>query len=212
MTASMSIVGGCGHVGLPLGLAFVRAGAAVTLIDTDAARVAAVARGEMPFAEHGADAALPEALATGRLHFTTDPAAVARSGVVVVTIGTPIDEFLNPSIRGFDDALTGVLAHLRAGQMLVLRSTVFPVVTDRLARRVATERPGVDMAYCPERIAQGYALAELGKLRRSSAGVRRRRPSGRWPCSASSVSGSSRSPRSRRNSPSCSPTATGTSS
>jgi UDP-N-acetyl-D-mannosaminuronic acid dehydrogenase len=144
MTPTISIVGGCGHVGLPLGIAFVRAGADVTLMDIDGARVASIARGEMPFVEKGAD--------------------VARSEVAIITVGTPIDEFLNPSIREFDAALTTVIAHLRAGQLLVLRSTVFPGVTDRLARRIAAERPGVDVAYCPERIAQGHALTELVQL------------------------------------------------
>jgi UDP-N-acetyl-D-mannosaminuronic acid dehydrogenase len=164
MIPRICIVGGCGHVGLPLGIAFVRAGAEVTLIDIDGARVASVAKGHMPFAEKGADVALPEALSTGRFHLTTDPTAIGRSEVAIITVGTPIDEFLNPSIREFDTALTAVVEQLRAGQLLVLRSTVFPGVTDRLARRIAVERPGVDVAYCPERIAQGHALVELSQL------------------------------------------------
>jgi UDP-N-acetyl-D-mannosaminuronic acid dehydrogenase len=164
MALELCIVGGCGRVGLPLGLAFARAGVSVTLIDTDRGRVEAVGRGAMPFAEDGADDTLADALAAGRLRTTTDPAAAARAEVVVVTIGTPIDEFLNPSIRAFDDTLTALLAHLRGGQLLVLRSTVFPGVTDRLYRRVAAERPGVEVAYCPERIAQGHSLAELKVL------------------------------------------------
>jgi UDP-N-acetyl-D-mannosaminuronic acid dehydrogenase len=164
MIPSICIVGGCGHVGLPLGLAFVRAGADVTLIDIDAARVKFVGEGNMPFVERGADVALPEAIRSGRLHLTTDQDAISRAEVAVITIGTPIDEFLNPSIREFDAALDGVIARLHAGQLLVLRSTVFPGVTERLARRIATERPGVDIAYCPERIAQGFALAEITKL------------------------------------------------
>src|SRR5437764_353054 len=59
---SIAIVGGCGHVGLPLGIVFTRAGAQVTLVDTDAERVATVGAGRMPFLERGADQALPDAL------------------------------------------------------------------------------------------------------------------------------------------------------
>ena len=172
---SIAIVGGCGHVGLPLGIAFAHAGAHVTLVDTDAARVKTVLAGRMPFLERGADDALPAALATGRLHAVTAPDAIAdaiaEAEVVVVTIGTPVDEFLDPAVRAFDRAIDRVLEHMRAGQLFVLRSTVFPGVTDRLARRVRERGLAIDVAYCPERIAQGFALDELYRLPQIVAGT-----------------------------------------
>jgi len=168
---SIAIVGGCGHVGLPLGIAFARAGVGVTLVDTDAARVKTVLAGRMPFLERGADEALPAALATGRLHAVTTADAIAEPEVVVVTIGTPVDEFLDPAVRTFDRAIDRVLEHMRAGQLLVLRSTVFPGVSDRLARRVRERGLAVDVAYCPERIAQGFALDELLRLPQIVAGT-----------------------------------------
>src|SRR5438093_1634132 len=99
---SIAIVGGCGHVGLPLGIAFTRAGARVTLVDTDAERVAAVRAGRMPFLERGADQALPDALATQRLTAVTSLGAVPDHDFVIVAIGTPVDEFLDPAVRAFD--------------------------------------------------------------------------------------------------------------
>src|SRR5262245_8571084 len=168
---SIAIVGGCGHVGLPLGIAFARAGVRVTLVDTDPARVAAVAAGRMPFLERGADEALPAAIAIGRLHAVTTPDSIAEPDVVVVTIGTPVDEFLDPAVRTFDRAIDQVLDRMRAGQLLVLRSTVFPGVTDRLARRVKDRGLAIDIAYCPERIAQGFALEELHRLPQIIAGT-----------------------------------------
>ena len=168
---SIAIVGGCGHVGLPLGIAFAHAGAHVTLVDTDAARVKTVLAGRMPFLERGADEALPAALATGRLHAGTATEAIAEAEVVVVTIGTPVDEFLDPAVRTFDRAIDRVLDHMHAGQLLVLRSTVFPGVTDRLARRVREGGLAIDVAYCPERIAQGFALDELHRLPQIVAGT-----------------------------------------
>ncbi len=136
----------------------------VTLLDTDQRRVAAVAEGRLPFLERGADQALAEVLRAGRLRATTEGAAVSQSQVVVVTIGTPVDEFLDPSVATFDRALEAVLARMQPGQLLVLRSTVFPGITERLVRSVTERKLGIDVAYCPERIAQGYALEELGKL------------------------------------------------
>jgi UDP-N-acetyl-D-mannosaminuronic acid dehydrogenase len=125
----------------------------------------------MPFLERGADDELPAALATGRLRATTDLALLRDSDYVVVTIGTPVDEFLDPSVRAFDRALEAVLVRMRSGQLLVLRSTVFPGLTDRLARRAAERGLNIDIAHCPERIAQSLALEELLSLPQIVGGV-----------------------------------------
>jgi UDP-N-acetyl-D-mannosaminuronic acid dehydrogenase len=164
MSATICIVGGCGHVGLPLGIALCNAGARVTLVDLDRDRVRRVAAGHMPFLERGAEEALPRALASGRLRVTTTSEVISAHEAVIVTIGTPVDEFLDPSVRSFDRHLDAMLEHMVDWQLLVLRSTVFPGVTDRLVRRLADSGPNLHVAYCPERIAQGFALEELGRL------------------------------------------------
>lgn len=164
MAHSLTIVGGCGHVGLPLGIAFANAGASVTLYDLQADKVAGVNAGRMPFLEWDAEPALERALDAGKLRATLDPASIAESETVIITIGTPVDEFLDPKVRSFDRALRSLHPHFRAGQLLVLRSTVFPGMTDRLTNWLHDEGPAVDVAFCPERIAQGYALRELSEL------------------------------------------------
>ena len=170
----IGIVGGCGHVGLPLGIRFAERGANVTLIDAHQGRIEQVLRGEMPFQEEGADQLLPEVLQSGRLQATTRPESISDQEVVVVTIGTPVDEFLDPGIRTFDRTMGDVLAKMTDGQMLVLRSTVFPGVTQRLAERAAAMGLNIDVAHCPERIAQGYALRELTELPQVVGGVSER--------------------------------------
>ena len=99
------IVGGCGHVGLPLGLAFARKGLQVHLLDTSAERVKQVNAGHMPFHEDEAEQQLAETLRSGQLQATTDPAVLAEAAALIVTIGTPVDEYLDPSVREFDAAL-----------------------------------------------------------------------------------------------------------
>ena len=113
MKHSVCIVGGCGHIGLPLGIALASAGARVTLLDNSAKRVQSVAEGRMPFLERGADESLAEVLADGSLSVTTDPDAVGDSDAAIVTIGTPVDEFLSPQIRTFDRAMDGILDRMR---------------------------------------------------------------------------------------------------
>jgi UDP-N-acetyl-D-mannosaminuronic acid dehydrogenase len=168
----LAIVGGCGHVGLPLGLAFARQGCTVDLLDTSAERVAQVNAGGMPFHEDEAEELLGQTLRAGLLRATTDPAVLAGAGAVIVTIGTPVDEYLDPSVGEFDRSMSGLLEQIRPGQLLVLRSTVFPGMTDRLARQLERlGRTDVDLAYCPERIVQGQSLRELEQLPQLVAGA-----------------------------------------
>jgi UDP-N-acetyl-D-mannosaminuronic acid dehydrogenase len=168
----LAIVGGCGHVGLPLALAFARKGHAVDLLDSSLERVALVNAGRMPFFEEGADALLAECVAAGRIKATTDPVVLEDAAAIIVTIGTPVDEYLDPSVGEFDRAMDRLLHQVRPGQLLILRSTVFPGVTDRLARRLEQlGRADVDLAYCPERIVQGQSLRELEQLPQLVAGT-----------------------------------------
>jgi UDP-N-acetyl-D-mannosaminuronic acid dehydrogenase len=171
MTPTICIVGGCGHVGLPLGIAFAQAKSNVTLVDIDDDRVREVMAGRMPFHERGADYALPDVLAGGRLQATSSAESIPNHDVIIVTIGTPVDEFLDPAVRPFDRGIDAVLRWMHDGQLLILRSTVFPGVTDRLARLVAERGLHIDIAHCPERIAQGYALQELRSLPQIVGGV-----------------------------------------
>ena len=158
------IVGGCGHVGLPLGLAFADRGLRVELLDVNAAACDLVNRGEMPFNEPGADELLTRVLADGRLHATTDRGVVRSAEHVVVVIGTPIDEHLNPDVQAVNDAVEEVATGLVDGQLLVLRSTVYPGVTAMVERMLERRGLDVDVAFCPERIAEGHALEELTEL------------------------------------------------
>ncbi len=157
----IAIVGGGGHVGLPLGMLLCDRGHTVTLIDTDAGRLARIASGHMPFREQGADDLLPQCLASRRFQLQSDAQQLAEHEVVIVTIGTPVDEYLDPNIRAFDRNMDALLDRMRSGQLLMIRSTVFPGVVDRLGRSVRERGLEIEVCYCPERIAQGYALREI---------------------------------------------------
>src|SRR4051794_37934388 len=91
------VVGGCGHVGLPLGLAFSEKGLHTTAYDTSEVAVANVIAGALPFVEPTADVLLDKVLTDGSFTATTDPECLRRADVVIVVVGTPIDEHLNPN-------------------------------------------------------------------------------------------------------------------
>jgi UDP-N-acetyl-D-mannosaminuronic acid dehydrogenase len=73
----------------------------------------------MPFLEHGADELLREILPTGRLTTSTDASMLARTDQVIVVIGTPVDEFLGPSMTVFERAVEQIAPHLRDGALVV---------------------------------------------------------------------------------------------
>src|SRR3954449_7546250 len=158
------VLGGGGHVGLPLSLAFAKAGLTVGIYDTNQATLDRIARAEMPFLENGADELLRDILPTGRLVFGTDGTMIERTMQLVVVIGTPVDEFLGPSMTIFEKAVDQIAPHLRDGALVALRSTVYPGTTGYVAQRLAERGSHVDVAFCPERIAEGHALEELSSL------------------------------------------------
>jgi UDP-N-acetyl-D-mannosaminuronic acid dehydrogenase len=158
------VIGGCGHVGLPLALAFADRGARVGIYDVSETAVATVNAGRMPFAEPGAEEVLHRVLAAGRLEASVDPAMVGSAEHVVVVIGTPVDEHLNPDQAAIPKALGGCAGYLRDGQLLVLRSTVFPGVTALVEKMIAGLGLQIEVAFCPERIAEGKAMTELYEL------------------------------------------------
>ena len=163
-TLDVVVLGGAGHVGLPLSLAFARAGLRVGVYDVAAPTLEQIRRGEMPFMEAGAGELLRKILPTGRLELSTDARMLGRTDQVVVVIGTPIDEFLGPSMTIFERAVRQLAPHLRPGALVVLRSTVYPGTTAYVAQAFADLGLTVDVAFCPERIAEGHALEELSTL------------------------------------------------
>jgi UDP-N-acetyl-D-mannosaminuronic acid dehydrogenase len=160
----VGIVGGCGHVGLPLGLAFAQAGLRVTLYDQNSAAVDMVGAGKMPFLEAGAPRVLDSIASSGRLLASVDAAVLRDVEHIVVVIGTPIDPHLNPEPNTVPNAIVDLLEHLRNGQHLALRSTVYPGVTAMVEQLLASAGLRIDVSYCPERIAEGRAMTELRQL------------------------------------------------
>jgi UDP-N-acetyl-D-mannosaminuronic acid dehydrogenase len=162
--ADLTVVGGAGHVGIPLVLAFAEAGLRVNVNDLNERALEVLRSGKLPFIEHDAAPLLANALANNRLIFSSSPDAIGRSGPVIVTIGTPVDEFLNPVQAEVQQCIDKLLPHMSDDQLLILRSTVYPGTTDWLddyLRRLGRKNK---VAFCPERVVQGYGVKELREM------------------------------------------------
>ena len=151
-------------MGLPLAIALASRGARVGIYDLSEKAVATVNAGTMPFVEPGAEPMLTQALADGKLIASTDAGIVATARTIIVVIGTPVDEHLNPDPNAIPDALGSCSAYFRDGQLLVLRSTVYPGVTALVERMIADLGVDIEVAFCPERIAEHRAMTELFSL------------------------------------------------
>jgi UDP-N-acetyl-D-mannosaminuronic acid dehydrogenase len=169
--ADITVVGGAGHVGVPLVLALAEAGLRVNVNDLNQQTLDTLQSGRLPFIEVDAEGALARALAGKRLVFTHAPERISTGGPVVITIGTPIDEFLNPVRKVVQDCIDPLLPRLKDGQLLVLRSTVFPGTTDWLASYLDSKGRKLKVAFCPERVVQGNGMIELRAMPQIVSGV-----------------------------------------
>jgi UDP-N-acetyl-D-glucosamine dehydrogenase len=154
---------GLGYVGLPLAVAFARAGFSVRAIDVDAQKVQALRSGRSYIADVG-DESLAAVLNTdhGQLCPTTDYAALSDADAIVISVPTPMTRMKQPDIRYIVAAAEGILPHLRPGMLIILQSTTYPGTTENDVRPIL-ERDGLCagsdfyLAFVPERINPGDA-------------------------------------------------------
>lgn len=158
------IVGGGGHVGLPLALVLADSGFQAVSLDISKDVVDIINSGKMPFAEDGAQALLKRTLSNKSFYASTDHKEITTAEIVIVVIGTPVDEHLNPDPNLVIHAVSGCIPYMNSKQLVVLRSTVFPGVTARVKNLLEQNNLNPDVTFCPDRILEGYGLKELHEL------------------------------------------------
>ncbi|HSX38037.1 MAG TPA: nucleotide sugar dehydrogenase [Chlamydiales bacterium] len=166
----IAVVGGAGHVGLPLSMVLAKNGFNVTIVDIDQRKITDLEKGIFPFKEEGGPELLKSLLGKN-LRFTAKHRALEESDVIILTIGTPVDEHLNPDLKPVFDTIQQILPHLRNGQVVILRSTLFPGTSKKIYDTLCAAGLNVGVSFCPERIAQGYAIQELHELPQIISGV-----------------------------------------
>jgi UDP-N-acetyl-D-glucosamine dehydrogenase len=151
---------GLGYVGLPLALRFSECGFRVIGIDTDAERVAQLARGATYIARYGSER-IKNAL-QGKFEPTTSFAAAANADAILICVPTPLTAQREPDLSHVRAAADALAPSLRAGQLVCLESTTYPGTTEeellpRVARRGLTVGEDIFVCFSPEREDPGNA-------------------------------------------------------
>lgn len=165
------VVGGCGHVGLPLAITFAEAGLNTLILDKNKIALDSILAGNMPFREKDGPQKLKEVLKSKKLSGTLDASFVSHSKHIIVIIGTPIDEFLNPRVQDIQKVFESLIPYLKNGQTIILRSTIYPGTTRIISKLLQKHKKKVNLAFCPERVAEGVAIEEFKTLPQIISGI-----------------------------------------
>ncbi|MEG0191837.1 MAG: nucleotide sugar dehydrogenase [Stenotrophomonas sp.] len=169
-TPSPAIIG-LGYVGLPLAVAFGRQ--LPTLgYDIDAARIAELASGQ----DHTLEMEPDELARASLLHYSSDPAQLDACNVYIVTVPTPIDAYEQPDLEPLRSATRLIASHLRAGDLVIYESTVYPGTTEEVCVPLLEQGSGLRFnedfycGYSPERVSPGDRQRRLADIRKITSG------------------------------------------
>ena len=158
----ITVIGGAGHIGLPLSIVFANKGFDVAVLDKNKSAMEIAKKGIMPFREKDGVKNLKKALKK-KIKFYSEPSSFISDSTVVITVGTPVDNFLNPDMRQIKECIDSLIPYLKKGQLIILRSTVYPGTSDWLYKYLY-KKIKCDIAFCHERVIQGYTFDEIEKL------------------------------------------------
>lgn len=164
-TQRIGIVG-LGYVGLPLGLAFAKAGNTVLGFDTDPAKIEALEKG-MSYIHHIPSAAIAEAVTAGRFSATCDFSRASEPDAIVICVPTPLTINRVPDLMYVEKTALAISPHVRRGQLIVLESTTYPGTTEEVMLPILEKgsglKAGIDfhLAYSPEREDPGNPNSKL---------------------------------------------------
>ena len=167
----ISIIGGAGHVGFPLGLIFSNKGFTVNLIDKNLENIKKINSGISPFLEEGSKTLLKKMIKKKRIVATSNLQNVKKSKYIIICIGTPIDNTLNPEIKNFLSFFKKIKRYLNKNHQIIIRSSVYPGICEKVFNIIKNRNK--NLSYCPERIVQGKSIKELPKISQLVSGKNR---------------------------------------
>ncbi|HEY1487081.1 MAG TPA: UDP-glucose/GDP-mannose dehydrogenase family protein [Micromonosporaceae bacterium] len=168
---------GTGYLGSTYAICFAELGYEVLGMDVDEDKIAKLASGEVPIHEPGLDELLRKNLSAGRLKFTTSYAEAAEFGDVhFICVGTPQrPDGMAADLSYVEKAVAGLAPHLTRKALLVGKSTVPVGTAEWVEQLVAKHAPaglGIEVAWSPEFLREGYAVEDVIRPDRVVFGVK----------------------------------------
>ena len=159
---NISIIGGAGHIGFPLGLILSSKGFEVSLIDKNKNNIKKINNGEVPFLEENSKKLLTDMRKKKRIYATDQINQISKSKYIIICITTPITNQLNPNLKPFINFFHQLKKKIKKDQIVIIRSSIYPGICEKVYKVIAKKCK--NLSYCPERIVQGKSIVELPKL------------------------------------------------
>ena len=164
--SKITIIGGAGHIGLPLGILFANKGYEVNLYDKDKKNINKINKLKMPFMEKGAEKLLKKN--KSKIFATHNKECLKDSKIIIVCIGTPVTNS-KPDKVFFFKMFREVKKYLTPEKLLIIRSSIYPGTCNEVQKFLGGNYKNI--SYCPERVVQGQSISELPKLPQIISGL-----------------------------------------
>ena len=160
------IIGGAGHIGLPLGLLLADKGKSIVLLDRDKKNVNKINNLKMPFMEDGGGRLLKKN--KDKIFATADSSFIKYAKTIIVCIDTPVKNS-KPDLTSFFKMFKEIKNQLTPRKLLIIRSSIYPGTCEKIKKILGKNFKNI--SYCPERVVQGKSIAELPKLPQIVSGI-----------------------------------------
>ena len=166
MKADIAIVGGAGHIGLPLGILLANKKKKVILYDKDKRNINKINNCRMPFMEEGGLRLLKKN--KKNIFATTEKKYLSNAKVIIICIGTPVKNS-KPDLQLFFEMFREIKKYLNPKNLLIIRSSIYPGTCLKIEKLLGKKFQNI--SYCPERVVQGKSILELPKLPQIISGI-----------------------------------------
>jgi UDP-N-acetyl-D-mannosaminuronic acid dehydrogenase len=166
LNQKVTIIGGAGHIGLPLGLLFADKGVKVNLYDKNLYAIKKINNSKLPFIEENGLKLLKKN--KKKIFATSNKNCISKSDVLIICIGTPLKNN-KPDLISFFKLFKEIKKLLNPNQLIIIRSSIYPGTCKKIYKFLG--KNFTNISYCPERVVQGKSISELPKLPQVISGI-----------------------------------------
>ena len=157
LKSNVSVIGGAGHIGLPLSCYIASKGHKVTIVDINENIINDLRNNKLPFNEVNLEHYWKQAK-KNKIKLSTKTQSIKDSDFIIITLGSSSK---TKDIKIFDKVLNDVLQNAPHSSKIILRSTINIETIEKIEENKLFVKKNIKLAYCPERIAEGMSLEEL---------------------------------------------------